>query len=299
MAINYLLESYKRYLKEDVSPSQVMSAIRDHERVMINYRSNGEDANNGVRVIEVYAYGLTTKGYPVIRAYQNYGDTTTVDKNWKFFRLDRITNWIPLGQKFNTPASKRYNSIGMFNDNGDMTMSTVYMVARFDDDGKTQQELDREDLMGQLDNPVYVDQIRTKTGYVGAKEQSVNRGPVKGKAFDKERERVAKIKQRYGNLSSKFVSNKEIKKRLGYDENEPETDEMKKRIQMERDWMTMEKNTARKLNRYGTESDSYTNTNSQDTNGEKSMKKMNSLGNLKRGIDYDNMQIPKMNQDEE
>ena len=57
-------------ITEAASVNDVNSAIDNHERVIINYHTNGEDANTGARVIEVYAYGLTKAGNPVIRAFQ-------------------------------------------------------------------------------------------------------------------------------------------------------------------------------------------------------------------------------------
>ena len=122
------LEEFMYITEESVSAAEVTDAIDNHKRLIINYHSNGEDAHSGARVIDVYAYGLTKAGNPVIRAFQPYGDTTSKVPSWKFFRLDRITHWQETGQTFDgTPP----NNLGMFNPNGDNTMSTVYKVAKF------------------------------------------------------------------------------------------------------------------------------------------------------------------------
>lgn len=124
----------KVLLTEAVSINSVTDAIDNHERVIINYHTNGEDNNTGPRVVEVYAYGLTKAGNPVIRGFQPMGDTTSKVPSWKFFRLDRISSWKSTGQKFSRPADFYYKGLGDFNPNGDETMSTVYKIAKFDND---------------------------------------------------------------------------------------------------------------------------------------------------------------------
>ena len=56
-------------ITEAASVNDVNSAIDNHERVIINYHTNGEDANTGARVIEVYAYGLTKAEQSIIKEY--------------------------------------------------------------------------------------------------------------------------------------------------------------------------------------------------------------------------------------
>lgn len=137
----------KALLMEDVSVTDVTDAIDKHTRIIINYHSKGEDVATGARVIEVYAYGLTKAGNPVIRAFQPFGDTTSRVPSWKFFRLDRISLWKPTAQKFTEPASDNYHGLGEFNPNGDDTMSVVYKVAKFDeepDDGVFRTDAEKE-----------------------------------------------------------------------------------------------------------------------------------------------------------
>lgn len=118
-------------LNESVSEDEINDAIDNHKRVIINYHTKGEDKNTGARVAEVYAYGLTYGGNPVIRVFQPYGDTTTRVPGWKFMRLDRISAWQTTEQTFDTPANERYPGLGDFNSFGDKTMLVVYKIASF------------------------------------------------------------------------------------------------------------------------------------------------------------------------
>ena len=131
----------KLLLNEDVSISEVNDVIDRHKRVIINYHTKGEDKNTGARVIEVYAYGLTKAGNPVIRCFQPYGDTTSRVPSWKFFRLDRISAWKETNQTFDRPADFFYKGLGDFNPNGDDTMSVVYKIAKFGNENIVNTEL--------------------------------------------------------------------------------------------------------------------------------------------------------------
>lgn len=119
-----LLESL---LLESVTPNQVKDAIEGKYKVRINYNSHGENLATGWRIIEVFAYGLTKAGNPVIRAWQPSGDTVSDIPDWKFFRLDRILEWNPTNQHFDKPEPK-------YNPNGDRSMSIMYTNAKFNDE---------------------------------------------------------------------------------------------------------------------------------------------------------------------
>ncbi len=180
-------------LNESASVGDVNSAIDNHERIIINYHTKGEDKNTGARVIEVYAYGLTKAGNPCIRAFQPFGDTTSKTPNWKFFRLDRISAWKPTGQKFNRPADFFYKGLGNFNPNGDETMSVVYKIADFNNNSrnksnngpltnkqnndvfKTDTEHRMERLRNQLNNPIKITDLMKNGKFVTFKDK--NNGP--------------------------------------------------------------------------------------------------------------------------
>lgn len=169
-----------RLLTESVSVNDIDDAMDGHKRILMSYRTKGEDKNTGPRVIEVYAYGLTKAGNPVIRAFQPYGDTTSKVPSWKFFRLDRIISWKDTGQIFDRPASDYYKGLGNFNPNGDNTMSVVYKIISFNGheldaplaqpvtkDGKPEAPTYKTDtekrmarLRNQLNNPITLSDLR-------------------------------------------------------------------------------------------------------------------------------------------
>ena len=112
----------KLLLKESASAENVVQAMDNHSKVIINYHSDGKDNNTGTRVIEPITYGLTKAGNPVLRAFQPYGDTTTQTPGWKMFRLDRISYWEETKEKFyNVPELPGQEA----NIDGDNTMAVV------------------------------------------------------------------------------------------------------------------------------------------------------------------------------
>lgn len=145
--MNLLLEIYKKIiLKENAaSVTSVTDSIKNKYRVNVNYEG---DPSHGIapgpRTIEVYAYGLTKAGNPVIRAYQPYGDTASTTPGWKFFRIDRIKSWEPTYSLVTKPAPG-------FNPNGDKTMSAVYLIANFNDTSANGEKQTYKQV-GQLNN---------------------------------------------------------------------------------------------------------------------------------------------------
>ena len=189
----------KLILEESVSLTDINDALDKHKRVIINYHTKGEDNANGARVVELYAYGLTKAGNPVIRCFEPYGDSTTKVPAWKFFRLDRISSWKETNQIFDKPASFFYKGLGDFNPNDDESMSIVYKIAKFgnyteDSNIKTPQKgpklktqqgkstevfhTDTEDRMGrlkqQLNNPITLDDLKTKDAFKNNTQQATN-----------------------------------------------------------------------------------------------------------------------------
>lgn len=125
MVFGGLLE--EMLLMESASVENVVKAMDNHSKVIINYHSDGKDEHSGTRVIEPITYGLTKAGNPVIRAYQPYGDTTTTAPGWKMFRLDRISYWEETQEKFyNVPKLPGQDA----NLDGDETMATVIKTFR-------------------------------------------------------------------------------------------------------------------------------------------------------------------------
>jgi len=194
-----LLENIYRQiiLNESVTDDEINDALDNHKRIIINYHSKGEDENTGARVIEVYAWGQTTAGNDVIRAFQPYGDTTSRVPSWKYFRVDRISAWQPTEQIFTRPANEVYKGLGDFNKFDDKTMAIVYKIATFDNDitkagdmnipgpktkedvYKTDSEIRMERLKQQTDNQISINDIKVGDAFkqLDKKPQQTSPGP--------------------------------------------------------------------------------------------------------------------------
>ena len=125
-----LRDRIKPFLNEEIDSDSVLQAIRNKNKVRIKYDVQMEDNggnSKGTRVIMPMAIGTTKKGYPVVRAWQEGGGSRRGIPKWKFFRLDRITSWMPLKNK------KFFQAPNGYNPNGDRTMGTFIDNAKFDD----------------------------------------------------------------------------------------------------------------------------------------------------------------------
>ena len=69
--------------------NDIVSAIKNMEVVTISY-------DNEECFIEPYAYGLSTRGDDILRAYQTSG----IDPGWRVFRVDQIAFLIHAGYTF-------------------------------------------------------------------------------------------------------------------------------------------------------------------------------------------------------
>jgi hypothetical protein len=123
-------EIVKEILNEDVDIKSINDAIENTYEVIINY--HGEDGEHtGAREIQPVAYGTTKAGFPVIRAFQPNGDTSSRVPSWKFFRVDRIEGWKAMPDKVFGEPPGFDQAAGKFNPNGDDSMSQVFKVASF------------------------------------------------------------------------------------------------------------------------------------------------------------------------
>lgn len=109
-------------LFEDVTNqgNDIKSAVENMHPAHIVY--NGpSDGGKGERIIYPVAYGISTAGNLVVRAFQPQGSTSSEIPAWKFFRLDRIGKW-------NTDNSETFNPAELkgFNDKGDEQIDTLY-----------------------------------------------------------------------------------------------------------------------------------------------------------------------------
>jgi hypothetical protein len=111
-----ILES-KGLITEGIGNDAIIDAIRNSYRVNITYDSDGTGKHTGKRNIEVYAFG-NIDGYPAIRAFQLFGDTSTKNPAWKTFRVDRILSWESTKFVFYNPVSDRDSSIPRYKEDG-------------------------------------------------------------------------------------------------------------------------------------------------------------------------------------
>ena len=110
-------------LREDASVDAINNAVNNMHPVHIIY--NGPSgAGNGDRVIYPVAYGISTAGNPVVRAFQPQGSTSSEVPAWKFFRIDRIKKW-------ENDNSTTFNpeELNGFNEDGDEQIETLYAIA--------------------------------------------------------------------------------------------------------------------------------------------------------------------------
>ena len=117
-----LYKTYIKLLVEQVTNSEIIEAI-DNKEVVEFYYEGDETESRGARTVEIYAFGNSTKGNPVIRAYQTGGATDSSVPNWKLFDVRNIRNFKTVGN-FEQPRQG-------FNLNGDAGMLNVYHIAKF------------------------------------------------------------------------------------------------------------------------------------------------------------------------
>ena len=116
-----LAESF--LLREDASVDAINNAVNNMHPVRIVY--NGPSgAGNGERLIYPVAYGISTAGNPVVRAFQPQGSTSSEVPAWKFFRIDRIRSWENDNSTTFNPAE-----LNGFNDDGDEQIETLYAIS--------------------------------------------------------------------------------------------------------------------------------------------------------------------------
>lgn len=126
-----LYEILQKIINESINNNDIINAIKNHNYVDINYNDKKSSAT-GRRLIQPYAYGITTAGNECLRAFQIGGDTLRGEPKWKLFLLKRITSWHPRKQTFNIPPPMQGYNAPDYNKNGDGTMAKVILKAKFE-----------------------------------------------------------------------------------------------------------------------------------------------------------------------
>lgn len=116
-------------LLESAQSSEITDAILNFRPARIKYRTKGQNYRTGARLIYPVAFGTTKSGYPVVRAFQEKGETTTRVPAWKFFRVDRIITWKTLTK---TASGDDYHfdpeKLSGLNRRGDGSMAEIYAI---------------------------------------------------------------------------------------------------------------------------------------------------------------------------
>lgn len=182
-------------LREDASVDAINNAVRNMHPVNIVYNGpSGE--GNGERVIYPVAYGISTAGNPVVRAFQPQGDTSSSVPAWKFFRIDRIRKWE--NDNSQTFDPKELNG---FNEAGDEQIETLYAISPISG-AKTEPEERPEPEKVLTNHPVNKGEVdnggadkNTEKQYYSAsdavRDVLQNSNPKIGPAMDKNIDKVA------------------------------------------------------------------------------------------------------------
>lgn len=125
-----LTNSLRGLICEIASVDSVVNAIKNRQKVIVYYDGD-EPGGRGIREIEPVCLGTSKAGNKVLRAWDNEGASHTAYKGeqplpgWRLFRLDKILSLKPTGEVYNTPRPG-------YNFNGDKSMVTVIINAKFD-----------------------------------------------------------------------------------------------------------------------------------------------------------------------
>lgn len=137
-----LQTALKGLIYEIASLDSIVDAIKKRQVVVIYYDGD-EPGGRGLREIEPVCLGVSKAGNKVLRAWDSEGASHTGYKGeqplpgWRLFRLDKILSNKPTGEVYNTPRPG-------YNFNGDKSMVSVIINARFDNPSQPQQPTPQE-----------------------------------------------------------------------------------------------------------------------------------------------------------
>lgn len=224
-----LKEIMEEMLLESVSNREINNAINNHKYVVIKYEGT-DGTHNGKRMIQPVAFGLTSTGNPVIRAFEDFGDTKTSVPKWKYFRVDRISAWRETDKSFEEPEN-------LFNPYGDETMSVVYNIAKFGGNGeltdaptsspkkksdenpgtfKTETERAMEKLRKQLKNPLTLSDFKVEDGLGDIEQSKEKSGPKTNQDVKKNSDEVYSDDYNYNVFDNALDASGKKAKRNGH-----------------------------------------------------------------------------------
>ena len=127
-----LYNTVKSLILEVASVDSIVNAIKNKDKIIIYYDGD-EPGGRGLREIEPVCFGYSKADNPVLRAWDMEGASHTGYKGeqplpgWRLFRADKILSIKPSGEKFASPQAG-------YNPNGDRSMETVLINAKFDNE---------------------------------------------------------------------------------------------------------------------------------------------------------------------
>ena len=127
----------KGLICEIASRRSIKDAIKGRQVVVIYYDGD-EPGGRGLREIEPVCLGTSKAGHKVLRAWDSEGASHTGYAGeqplpgWRLFRLDKILSNKPTGEVYNEPKPG-------YNFNGDKSMVSVIINAKFDNNPPTPQ----------------------------------------------------------------------------------------------------------------------------------------------------------------
>ena len=224
-----LKDIMKGMLFESVSNREINNAINNHKYVVIKYEGT-DGTHNGKRMIQPVAFGLTSTGNPVVRAFEDFGDTKTSVPKWKYFRVDRISAWRETDKSFEEPEN-------LFNPDDDKTMSIVYNIAKFGGNDKlsdaptsspkkksdenpgtfkTETERAMEKLRKQLKNPITLSDFKVEDGLGDIEQDKEKSGPKTNQDIKKNSDEVYSDDYNYNVFDNALDASGKKAKRNGH-----------------------------------------------------------------------------------
>ena len=125
-----LIEAISWLLTEQAALGDVLDAVKNR-KVLVIYYDGDEPGGRGLREIEPVCLGTSKAGNKILRAWDREGSSHTAYKGeqplpgWRIFRLDKILTIKSTGEIYNEPRPN-------YNFDGDKTMATVIVNAKFD-----------------------------------------------------------------------------------------------------------------------------------------------------------------------
>jgi len=125
-----LVNTFKSLIAEAANLEDLIDAIKSR-KVVIIYYDGDEPGGRGLRQIEPVCVGTSKAGNKVLRAWDSEGSSHTAYKGeqplpgWRLFRVDKILSSKHTGEIYNEPRPN-------YNFNGDRTMASVIINAKFD-----------------------------------------------------------------------------------------------------------------------------------------------------------------------